>query len=300
MKIRVFAALVLLLALLVSVLYFAIASVSQSAIGSTSVSTSVQASYPVLVWDQEPGNYSGQIFPLEFTAFSDRPGVQVSVILDNQTLQIWNDDYFVNFGYNLSLSAFPSGNHTLTLRLVDALGRTAELVHPFILDSKAPIMQVSLPKYEFNYNESIVLTWNITDENFDRVEVYLDLDETPRVTLETSIGSLLLKSSQMYMSDGVHYVRIIGYDSAGNYVEVTLTFSVHVPADRIPQYGEADLQRAIADYQAKLDQVPKQFAVGFFAAGLLAILFGVIGAIVGRQYGISIVKKLRIAKVLRR
>jgi len=213
-----------------SIVFLSFIIVVSSSMGSPSNFsgiTSKEGEYPILVLDQPIPATMGAIFKIMVTTFSTGETVTLSVTIGNQTLFNETRVYFVNFEVIINATSLNlAGDYTIIILSVDGLLRKNSLQFETYIDPVKPIFEQVLYYQEMvNYNELFNLQWTVKDDNFARMEIFIQGSLSK--TVYSKIGSTDITADSWYLPDGYtqyeNLVRLRAYDTAGNFVDYFFT-----------------------------------------------------------------------------
>ncbi|MHA1555591.1 MAG: hypothetical protein ACTSPM_01520, partial [Candidatus Heimdallarchaeota archaeon] len=164
--------------------------------------------------------------------------VEITIINDNDTVK-----YF--WGNDAPKDGVPDGNNILTLSGIDVLSSTPgtysltvwvgdavnvlhEFVFVFTVDQEAPtiIQSVAGPNYnQSRFLDSTVLSFTI-DDNWtltENMEIYISINGEDNQTFSQPLNYYLNS-----LSEGLHNLTIIAYDTAGNYYRYYIEFTIDI------------------------------------------------------------------------
>jgi hypothetical protein len=253
--------------------------------------------YPVLVIDGDLPSVVGNNFMIEVHALDGNSNYNLQLLAyfdDNKTYTGFNAtaDYFLDYQMNIKTFGHvpfswildTAENHTLTIEVRDWQDRTASITTSINIDNTPPtISEFSITGYEtigekkiVYFGTSIMLTWKVSDNNFDRIEIYkysiyggeklvasVDSPESYRsiaFDLDTSIRE----------RDFDIFIRV--YDKAGNWITSEKKRITYID-DR--EYKEPEDTQALR----------KQITIGIISIGAIIVL--------GIGVGVAIAVKLQ-------
>jgi len=145
----------------------------------------------------------------------------VELYVDDALLSSWiaNGTY----SYEWDTTAWPDGTHVLKLIITDKAGNRHEVSITITVDNTLPSAQIISPSEGSYVNGVIQINITGRDENLKILELYID-DEL--IASWTASGTYTYVWDTTTRSDGVHTIRLVVYDLAGNEAEKSVSITV--------------------------------------------------------------------------
>ncbi len=160
---------------------------------------------------------------------------RAELVIDSIFMPPWMETGQRTFDWNTT--TYPDGVYTIELKAYDKTGNVTETKITVTVDNTPPLVVINAPADESYVKGTILVSVAGNDDNFDRMELYID---DTQVQNWTDLGSQDYGWNTTDYPDGPHTITLKVYDMAGNFnataVTVTVdntapTASITAPAD---------------------------------------------------------------------
>ena len=157
----------------------------------------------ITIVSPENGTYVNTTNVMVIWSVNDTSSVKFNVSVDNGNwISVGNSTQYTLNGLN-------EGTHIVEIEGIDEAGNTATVETQFIVDTRAPYLNITSPANNSVVNKSsIVVMWNVSDPTLKSVFLWVDNENPQNVT-----G---LYSKTLNLTDGIHKIYVKAGDSAGH------------------------------------------------------------------------------------
>ncbi len=170
--------------------------------------------------------------------------------------KVYVNDKEMSSYQNSTVLALQEGSNTITVKAVNKLGQTTQVVKTVVFSGDAPTLQVD-PLPETVNKSSVTVSWQVSDKN----------DGSPKVYVNDVLQSSYSNSTVLTLVQGANTIKVKAVNKLGKTTEVTrtVTFASQGPVLQVNPIPSSTTKRTVSISWSVSDQndgSPKVFVNG--------------------------------------